>query len=127
MLREYREADREFVTHSWLRHQRRVGEFRQMEGEAYTRYMKDKIWSKIEKTIVATPDDDDWFILGYITYGDKTIHMVYVREMFRRRGYGSLLVKAAVPTFGETKTVCTSLPKFPFSDIKGKYKLEYRP
>jgi hypothetical protein len=68
----------------------------------------------ISEALVATDEQDDDVIFGYVVWQQKSrysiLHMVYVKKPFCGMELGSELVKEAIPNFGKFETVITQIP-----------------
>ena len=80
------DADAAFVLNSWLKSQRyKYGQLR--DAEYFDPY-KDVIASLISRSniVIATPEDDETTIIGYVVFDKESVHFAYIKYPFRKMG-----------------------------------------
>lgn len=128
-IRPAEETDVGFIINSWLKNQRDVGDHYHMVNGIYFKQYRDRVLGLLAsgKTAVACDPEDGGTILGYITRGERCIHMLYVKHDFRRLGIGRELVLATGPSIGgRDRTVSTCL-RPDWDMFRRKWNLIYDP
>jgi GNAT superfamily N-acetyltransferase len=116
LFRLGKSADQDFILSSWLRSCRNRHYFDAWENPAYfndaTGYQAiiKAILGRPETVVtIACTDDDEDQILGYAVTAPRTVHYVYVKQPFRKRGFAKALVWRTVPTCGREICKCGAI------------------
>lgn len=125
-FREPTEGDVGFILNSWLKSSRDVGERVHMTNPTFYGGYRDECCEKIKRgyvTIACDPEDPD-HIFGWLCWAPPdTVHYVYVKHPYRKKGLAKSLIATALPA--GVKTV-TTVGRF-HREWAPKYKLEYDP
>ena len=127
--RPARDTDLPFVIQTWLRSNRR-GPFGSglTEREYYDTH--DPLVRRLlkeETTVIAHPPDSDDEIMGYVCFGDKAIHFIYVKSLYRRLGVGWELLDATGRKRDEVIPVTTAPPHFISKWLEDKVRISNNP
>ena len=67
--------------------------------------------------LVATPDNDNDLIVGYVIFDKSILHFVYIKKDFRQMGFATELIKQSLVN----ETIVTHLSKFSHYLLKAEY------
>ena len=100
-VRPIKDTDRDFVINAWLMAHRNSSECVRQSNPTYYSNQEPLIQRLLDvaTTLVATADDDDDQLAGFITFqhidGVPVVHYFFVKNLFRRRGIARELFAAA--------------------------------
>lgn len=138
LVREFREADEDFLYSSWLHSFRYCLVNLGMGKDEYYRTFHKRIEEILKgaEVKVACEDSDPELIMGYVVYGQREVYWVYVKEDFRKLGVGTKLLESVFERLGE-RELTYPFSSFRFGDdggvwdgarkLKARFCLEYSP
>lgn len=118
-IRPSRPDDINMVLSSWAKSYLYLGNWIYKPSEGLYLKGKDRLIKKLLETstiLVATTEEDESQILGYIVLDPETVHYCFVKEPFRKFGVGKELMKNA--TSQSFYSHHTSYTKFIKSDLR---------
>lgn len=102
-LRPGMAADQNFIFATWLRSYKHSSQFaRRVPDRLFYKFHQAaiaRILGRGAETLVCTPPGEPELILGYSVREGVTLHFVYVKKPFRRRGIGLALLRPAPELF----------------------------
>lgn len=134
-LRQATSDDLPFVYNSWLKAYKHSSRFAQrITNEVFFKYhhqVIDRILARGAKVLIATPENDEHTILGYIVYepyNALVLHFCYVKMPFRRFGVAHKLLSPLLSEAGLNGTLVTFSHWTKDMDwASEKLKLQYNP
>jgi GNAT superfamily N-acetyltransferase len=106
-IRNYKEEDKAFVISTWLKsfytnmpsYKVNSRYYIKPESNEFYKFHSKVVQSVLEKplttVLIACNEEDENQIFGYIIYDENCMHWLYVKQVYRRNGIGTRLLKEA--------------------------------